>query len=78
MKKSKIAKWIGRFSFLFLLTFLVFQLSQTKTKANVKGGTCDTYCYWYNPNYDCVVQGAPWGDVHCSNRSKYPINARKN
>lgn len=29
---------------------------------------CNTYCYWYNPNYDCIITYSNGFVVTCYNR----------
>lgn len=35
------------------------------------GSTCDTYCHWYNPNYNCIVTNSSGFTVTCYNRNSW-------
>jgi hypothetical protein len=66
MKTPKSLTAKGKVLAIVLLTFVMLQLSSVKSKAERPvGGDCSTYCYFYNPDYNCVLTYSDGSQTVC-------------
>lgn len=75
MKSLKSRNLKAKFYAIVAVLTLLFVQFSLKTFAQLEdsGGDCDTYCRFYNPNYDCRITYVSGNTVTCSYRTDSAI-----
>lgn len=73
LKKESMRKKLIAFAFFSVLSLGLFKLTlQAQAPKDDNVNLCSTYCYWWNPNYNCVITDTEGGwSITCHFRHPY-------